>query len=74
MVIAVTSDLGRVTTDTIIVFSKSHIEIAVTSDLGRVTTHGNSSSESHSYIAVTSDLGRVTTPRGTSGSFLSILR
>ena len=65
--IAVTSDLGRVTTN--FGYKSFCSSIAVTSDLGRVTTKPAMPSsrraskliEADCTIAVTSDLGRVTT-------------
>ena len=57
--IAVTSDLGRVTTPSIVPFYGRFI--AVTSDLGRVTTAIPYLDKYLPIIAVTSDLGRVTT-------------
>ena len=57
--IAVTSDLGRVTTQLEVLTTPQ--AIAVTSDLGRVTTLAEDLGPEAKKIAVTSDLGRVTT-------------
>ena len=59
-----TSDLGRVTTDSV-KESRYRIDIAVTSDLGRVTTDSVKEARYRIAIAVTSDLGRVTTSQTT---------
>ena len=57
--IAVTFDLGRVTTHGLMMSYQHHI--AVTFDLGRVTTYHRGPFDAAIYIAVTFDLGRVTT-------------
>ena len=59
-IIAVTFDLGRVTTAADVIANKE-VFIAVTFDLGRVTTLDTLCVHRIISIAVTFDLGRVTT-------------